>query len=206
MNADSWALDVDFVENCLLKTVYLANVSGNFNNNEFTKKMSQLSKLANLNIFKMGYYSIPIGYDFTSLSTIEKLSKTLTEIDIPGFEKLSNIEGLSSFTNLKKLNLNNCDVSDLSCLKNCTKLTNLSLNNNRIVNLSVLSNMLSLNELNLQNNLIEDTASSGEEKINNLDILLDLYNKGNLRKLNISGNLIIDMNKLRSVHWETKDF
>ena len=66
--------------------------------------------------------------------------------------------------------------------------------------------MLQLQELNLQDNLIEDTAMEGAEKINNLDVLVNLHNNGILRKLSISGNSVINLSTITALDWEQRDF
>ena len=201
----SCCLDFDFLEDSTLKTFQFQSIEGDLDNAKFSKTMEVLSKCAKLQSF----IASPSGeypQSLSSLSGMENLSNTLNTVKIYGFKALSDINALSGFTNLTTLDLHNNSVSDVSNLKSCVALKQLYLNSNRIINLSFLSNMLQLQELNLQDNLIEDTAMEGAEKINNLDVLVNLHNNGILRKLSISGNSVINLSTITALDWEQRDF
>lgn len=71
---------------------------------------------------------------------------------------MKNIKGLEYAKNLKKLKLNENEISDISPLKNLTKLEYLEIQRNRIVDVNPLKNLTNLKFLKLYNNLIEDIA------------------------------------------------
>lgn len=71
---------------------------------------------------------------------------------------MKSIKGLEYAKNLKKLKLNENEISDISPLKNLTKLEYLEIQRNRIVDINPLKNLTNLKFLKLYNNLIEDIA------------------------------------------------
>ncbi|EDP24657.1 leucine-rich repeat domain-containing protein [Parvimonas micra] len=71
---------------------------------------------------------------------------------------MKSIKGLEYAKNLKKLKLNENEISDISPLKNLTKLEYLEIQRNRIVDVNPLKNLTNLKFLKLYNNLIEDIA------------------------------------------------
>ena len=71
---------------------------------------------------------------------------------------MKSIKGLEYAKNLKKLKLNENEISDITPLKNLTKLEYLEIQRNRIVDVNPLKNLTNLKFLKLYNNLIEDIA------------------------------------------------
>ena len=71
---------------------------------------------------------------------------------------MKSIKGLEYAKNLKKLKLNENEISDISPLKNLIKLEYLEIQRNRIVDVNPLKNLTNLKFLKLYNNLIEDIA------------------------------------------------
>ncbi len=202
---NSYSLDIDFDDECRLQTFRLSGIEGDVTNENFSKIISSLTKCLNLEEFS-AYCNGGFTNTLNSLNCMENLNNNITSISIFGFKMLTDIGGLSNFRNLETLDLHDCNISDVTALKNCTNLKTLSLNSNRITNLFFLHDMLQLNELNLQNNLIEDVVQNGENRLDNLNIITDLYENGNLRKLRISNNPIINWDNIKNLEWDVKDF
>lgn len=91
---------------------------------------------------------------------------------------MKSIKGLEYAKNLKKLKLNENEISDISPLKNLTKLEYLEIQRNRIVDVNPLKNLTNLKFLKLYNNLIEDIAP--------------LSNLANLTGLDLHYNVTVD--------------
>lgn len=91
---------------------------------------------------------------------------------------MKSIKGLEYAKNLKKLKLNENEISDISPLKNLTKLEYLEIQRNRIVDVNPLKNLTNLKFLKLYNNLIEDIAP--------------LSNLTNLTGLDLHYNVTVD--------------
>ena len=71
---------------------------------------------------------------------------------------MKSIKGLEYAKNLKKLKLNENEISDITPLKDLTKLEYLEIQRNRIVDIKPLEKLTNLKFLKLYNNLIEDIA------------------------------------------------
>ncbi|WP_455520854.1 leucine-rich repeat domain-containing protein [Parvimonas micra] len=91
---------------------------------------------------------------------------------------MKSIKGLEYAKNLKKLKLNENEISDISPLENLTKLEYLEIQRNRIVDVNPLKNLTNLKFLKLYNNLIEDIAP--------------LSNLTNLTGLDLHYNVTVD--------------
>ncbi|WP_150262805.1 leucine-rich repeat domain-containing protein [Parvimonas micra] len=91
---------------------------------------------------------------------------------------MKSIKGLEYAKNLKKLKLNENEISDISPLKNLTKLEYLEIQRNRIVDVNPLKNLTNLKFLKLYNNLIEGIAP--------------LSNLTNLTGLDLHYNVTVD--------------
>lgn len=84
---------------------------------------------------------------------------------------MKSIKGLEYAKNLKKLKLNENEISDISPLENLTKLEYLEIQRNRIVDVNPLKNLTNLKFLKLYNNLIEDvTPLSNLTNLTGLDL------------------------------------
>lgn len=133
---------------------------------------------------------------------------------------IKSIKGLEYAKNLKKLKLNENEISDISPLKNLTKLEYLEIQRNRIVDVNPLKNLTNLKFLKLYNNLIEDIAPlSNLTNLTGLDLhynvtvggdeshkiiskgITDISALKNLKKLeflDISANRIEDISILKN--------
>ena len=133
---------------------------------------------------------------------------------------MKSIKGLEYAKNLKKLKLNENEISDISPLKNLTKLEYLEIQRNRIVDVNPLKNLTNLKFLKLYNNLIEDIAPlSNLTNLTGLDLhynvtvggdeshkiiskgITDISTLKNLKKLeflDISANRIEDISILKN--------
>lgn len=93
---------------------------------------------------------------------------------------MKSIKGLEYAKNLKKLKLNENEISDISPLKNLTKLEYLEIQRNRIVDVNPLKNLTNLKFLKLYNNLIEDIAPlSNLTNLTGLDLHYNVTVSGN---------------------------
>lgn len=121
--------------------------------------------------------------------------------------ELDDISFLRPFNQLQILSLHQNQIFDLTSLKELNRLTHLELNNNRIIDITSLKELKSLTCLYLNRNKISNLA--GLEKLNNL-VLLDLgRNKitelailqklKNLRFLDLSFNEINDLIELKEM-------
>ena len=133
---------------------------------------------------------------------------------------MKSIKGLEYAKNLKKLKLNENEISDISPLENLTKLEYLEIQRNRIVDINPLKNLTNLKFLKLYNNLIEDIAPlSNLTNLTGLDLhynvtvsgdeshkiiskgITDISALKNLKKLeflDISANRIEDISILKN--------
>ena len=133
---------------------------------------------------------------------------------------MKSIKCLEYAKNLKKLKLNENEISDISPLKNLTKLEYLEIQRNRIVDINPLKNLTNLKFLKLYNNLIEDIAPlSNLTNLTGLDLhynvtvggdeshkiiskgITDISALKNLKKLeflDISANRIEDISILKN--------
>ena len=133
---------------------------------------------------------------------------------------MKSIKGLEYAKNLKKLKLNENEISDITPLKNLTKLEYLEIQRNRIVDVNPLKNLTNLKFLKLYNNLIEDIAPlSNLTNLTGLDLhynvtvggdeshkiiskgITDISALKNLKKLeflDISANRIEDISILKN--------
>ena len=143
------------------------------------------------------------GLDFTILRSIPGLM----ELDLSGCTISSDgLEAIGSLTELKKLTLDSCAITDLTQFSGLTKLTHLTLSNNSIEDIGILSLMLNLEEVNLSNNPITSIAAlSTCNKLTNVNItrcnitsLGSLSEKTNLTVLQASNNKIIDLSPLET--------
>lgn len=133
---------------------------------------------------------------------------------------MKSIKGLEYAKNLKKLKLNENEISDISPLENLTKLEYLEIQRNRIVDIKPLEKLTNLKFLKLYNNLIEDvTPLSNLTNLTGLDLhynvtvggdeshkiiskgITDISVLKNLKKLeflDISANRIEDISILKN--------
>ncbi len=98
---------------------------------------------------------------------------------------LSDISDIESFKELTELNLSGNSISDISALRNLTNLQTLNLSGNGIISIGALANLTNLQTLNLSGNNISDISA-----------LANLTNLQTLKTLNLSGNNISDISAL----------
>lgn len=146
-----------------------------------------------------------IGQDPTNDITKSHLAQ-IREIDAQE-KNISNLEGLQYCTNLIILNLSDNQISDITPLSNLTTLRSLVLWNNQISDISALSKLVNLDNLTLSLNPINDFSHLSN--LTNLEILnlyktkikdlTPLTNLTNLTHLNLDDNQISDITPLANL-------
>ena len=138
---------------------------------------------------------------------LERLS-SLTSLTIKKLNLTDHdIQELSHLTSLKKLDLSGNILTDLSALSNLSNLIHLDLSFNQISDIQVLSGFRKLEELDLGFNSISDiTPIQSLSSLTTLDIASNevsdiegLANLGNLKKINAMFNHISDISTLSSL-------
>lgn len=95
------------------------------------------------------------GMDFTILSKLPALQ----ELDLSGCTLSTNsLQAIGSLTELRKLTLNGCALTDITAFSQLTKLKELHLNNNILEDVGILSLMLELETVELANNPLTSIA------------------------------------------------
>ncbi len=143
------------------------------------------------------------GLDFSVLRQLPGL----TELDLSGCTiSTDGLEAIGSLTELRKLTLDGCAITDLTPFSTLTKLTHLTLSNNSIEDIGILSLMLDLEEVDLANNPISSIAGlSTCSKLTSVNItrcsisaLGSLSEKEELTTLLASNNKIADLSPLET--------
>lgn len=160
------------------------------------------------------------GMDFTILNQIPSLQ----ELNLSGCTISSNaMEAIGSLSELKKLALSGCALTDINAFSRLTKLKELDLSNNILEDVGVLSLMLDLESVNLANNPLSSIAGlstcsnlkyvditgcsvgslgalAAKTELetllaadNNLDELDDIVNCTSLKVLNVNNNQVEDI-------------
>lgn len=120
----------------------------------------------------------------------------------------TNLEAIATLTNLEKLELIDCDISDISPLSGLTKLVVLNLERNAINDLTPLASLTNLESLNLYNqvdNAVEQQARAEGVNFNPgyfqgyLADLSPLTSLTKLKLLDIRNNSIEDVSPLNSL-------
>ena len=171
------------------------------------------------------------GMDFSVLKQLP----ALRELDLSGCTISSNgLEAIGSLTELRKLVLEGCALTDISSFAQLTKLTELQLANNSLSDIGVISLMLELETVGLANNPLSSIAAlstcgnlkhlditgcsvssigslSGKEKLetllasnNQIKSLDDLEQCGALTTLEVNSNRISDISVLAKLHKLTR--
>lgn len=157
------------------------SINNIINNNDNISFSVQLTDDKNMIYFKDIRVALAISNvlnkDINSI-TEQDLSKItdLTIAPIKQYELPIDLEGINMCTNLQKLNIERCQVKDISYLSELTNLTELRLIDNNIKNIEALQNLSSLKTLMLRGNLISD-YSPVSNYYNNL-IVKDFSLKG----------------------------
>lgn len=141
------------------------------------------------------------GLDFSVLRELT----TLQELDLSGCTISSNsLDAIGSLSELHRLVLNGCALTDLTALSPLTKLTDLQLADNSLTDVGVLSLMLDLETVTLTNNPISSIGGLTTcSKLQVLDItgcginsIGSLSGKTELRQLWAANNRIEDLSPL----------
>jgi Leucine-rich repeat (LRR) protein len=132
-------------------------------------------------------------------------SKGVVQLSLEGFKLTTIPNTIKDLTNLKKLDLGNNQINDISFLKDLTQLTALRLSDNPIQDISVLKNLTQLTHLYLSGNQIQDISAL--QNLTQLTHLVLSYNQisdigvlENLRSLEqlaLGGNPITDFSCLK---------
>ena len=118
---------------------------------------------------------------------IEKVNNNLTKLDL-SYNKLSNVQKLSTFYRLTYLDLAKNYLTEIDSLENLTTLTNLRLFGNKIHNIQVLSRLKNLEYLDLSSNPINDPTLTDVPSQQNI-----LKSLTNLKDLKMSYNQMENM-------------
>ena len=126
----------------------------------------------------------------------------------PENQKISNIDALAFFKNLKILRLQNNLVRNIRPIENLTHLVVLDLSRNQVTNISAVKELVNLRELILYGNGVSDISylagilglqklnmfANGISKIDNLENLVEIT------ELNLGRNYIRDISPLRKMY------
>ena len=131
----------------------------NINTNPISN-MSEISKLTNLKYLyvancKLTYFTV----DLTNLTKLEEISLINNSLCTDG------IAALAKGTNLKKIDLNNNKITNLSALSGLKKLEQLSVNNNLINEVSTLGNTNKITMKNNNGNLVTTSGTLDMPKL-----------------------------------------
>ncbi len=170
---------------------------------ELPETLTTVSDLSNFTGLKSLTVHNVSGLDFTVLRQLPGLQ----ELDLSGCTiSTEGLQAIGSLTELRKLTLDGCAITDLAPFTTLTKLTHLTLSNNSIEDIGILSLMLDLEEVKLANNPISSIAAlSTCSKLTALDVtrcdissLASLSDKEELTTLLASNNKITDLSPLES--------
>lgn len=162
---------------------------------------------------KPRFDSIPITYLKTVKFKPEILYKqlrnivSLSEIDIANNQQIENLNALSKLSNLKRLDISNTRINDLSPIRNLTKLESLICEGTQVESLTHLRYLSNLRVLNLNNTPVYDLKALqsidkleqlylNHTQINNLDPLSQLKH---LMDLRFSNTPISDLKPLNQI-------
>lgn len=81
---------------------------------------------------------------------------SVTEMDLSGYEEITQVEPLKMFHRIEKLNLENTNISDLSPLSGLNNLGELNINNTRVKSLEPLNDMQNLKLVKCENTMVSD--------------------------------------------------
>ena len=137
----------------------------------------------------------------------------ITKLDLAG-KSISDVTGLSAFSNLTELNLKYNNLTKIDELSKLTKLKTLILSNNKIGNnIESICNLTSLEQLQAENCCLKDASING--KITKLTNLTKLFLSNNqlsnissftafkkLKILRVDDNLLYDIGKVGNMNLE----
>ena len=166
-------------------------------------RISDFSPLANLPRFQwIEFGNEPSISALPSLQGLRALKRLIIE-DC----NISDISGLAELTQLTQLSLQGNSVTDISALANLKNLTNLDLNHNRISDVAHLAGLSRLQKLSLESNDLSDISGFAElTQLTELNLagnwISDISFLANLKKLiklDLDSNLITDFSPLESL-------
>ena len=178
-----------------LKKLREINISGN--------PVTDLSPLAGLiGLEGIAAWNTRIS-DFSPLANLPRF-RWIEFGNEPSISALPSLKGIKT---LKRLVIENCNISDISGLAELSELTELSLQGNSVTDISALANLKNLTNLNLAGNWISDISSLANLKnLTNLNLagnwISDISSLANLKKLiklDLDSNLITDFSPLESL-------
>lgn len=132
---------------------------------EGTQSISDLKKIPYLKKLTINKFNLP------DLSFLEGFTK-LETLDLSGCRlPAESLQILATLPSIENLLVSDCGFSTIEPLKEVTSLKRLDLSNNTIRNLTVLSGMPNLEELNLKHNALTDlSALQGLHSLKRLDV------------------------------------
>ena len=166
--------------------------------------VSPLASLTSLE--RIDAWRTPIS-DFSALAKLTRL-RWIEFGDDRSIEVLPSLKGLKA---LRRLEINDCNISDLSGLSELTQLERLELINNQISDITPLANLKGLEHLNLDANIIKDVSPLA--KLTKLEVLYlenniisdvsPLTGLTNLERLDLRNNAISDFSPLEGLFGKT---
>ena len=146
------------------------------------------------------------GTGISDFSPLAKLPR-LRWIEFSGDKSILKLPSLKGLKALRRLEINNCSISDISGLAELTQLQSLTLNDNSISDISALANLKALTHLNLERNLVSDVSALSELKAlkelylnNNIIVNVSpLAGLNNLVELDLTNNAISDFSSLKGL-------
>ncbi|MFC2145604.1 leucine-rich repeat domain-containing protein, partial [Actinomycetota bacterium] len=160
--------ELDLRENRITDITALENIDTLEELNLRSNNITDITALSGLK--KLVYLNINSNKNIESIEPIADLTnlKTLIMRNVDAGEEIGL---LTNLVNLKRLNIRNCSISDISFIAGCNQLEELDLGENNITDITALENINTLEELNLRNNNITDiTALSGLKELVYLNI------------------------------------
>ena len=169
--------------------------------------VADVSPLASLiSLERIDAWRTPIS-DFSALAKLSRL-RWIEFGDDRSIEVLPSLKGLKA---LRRLEINDCNISDLSGLVELTQLERLELINNQISDITPLANLKGLEHLNLDANVIKDVSPLA--KLAKLEVLYlenniisdvsPLAGLTNLERLDLRNNAISDFSPLEGLFGKT---
>ena len=154
----------------------------------------QMLRLENLDVEQAGINDLTGGLEYAT--NLESLRAWLNPI--------SDLTPLANLTNLRYLDLTECQIADITPLANLIQLQSLHISSNQIVDIGPLANLTQLQEISLQHNQIEDISSLVNliqlEALwldkNRVHDITPLSNLTKLRRLGLTWNPILDYTPL----------
>ena len=163
----------------------ITNENKNFIEGEINMIEYIISKYTNISVNKVNEINklhLKINFEYNLLNQFGEKLPILKELKLSGSNLPSIMDLGSNFKNLMVLNMDNCNLSDLSGICCLVNLKEFSAKNNKISDLIELDPINTLIYLQLENNRIEDIENI--TFLSNLDQLDTLILKGNPIALN----------------------